>query len=927
MASAGSVKAINKRVVHQICSGQVVLNLATAVKELIENSLDAGATVIEIRLRDYGSDQLEVIDNASGIEASNFEALTLKHHTSKLQDFSDLSNVATFGFRGEALSSLCALSDLIITTCHKSQSVGTKIEYDHNGAIKKQSPCPRQQGTTVLLQNLFYTLPVRHKEFLRNVKKEFTKMVQLLQAYCIISNGVKITCTNQVGKGKKTPVIITHGNTSTKENIINIFGPKQLQNVLELEQVCPDTEISEEYGLKTTQSNQDLFRISGYISKPDHRDGRSSTDRQFYFINKRPCDFPKVSKLVNEVYHMYNRNQFPFVVMDISLAKESVDVNLTPDKRKILVQEEKTLLAIIKTSLQKMFAPRASMYHINQQIPSASASSPGNLAAMFGRGPKTSDDSPTPPRQKLTLAGLKRSFSASGENANTDSSREAKQPKLDTFFLKKSKSDPTEMDSISSPSQSTSSQASYTPHDSNSQLTLSSQESKLYEDDEESPVDSSYSSGSANSQLGNHQYTIPSSVTSQAGNKQCSIPDSTLSQEGNFRCSTPSASPSLIDISSTSQSTCNTNSKTDKSRTIMEMSESDKAYKLTSQESGERNEEASKEAMSVQQVLESEREIKTDVMSVQQVSESEGGIKTNVEFLGGQNRLLADGIMEPGQQNRHDTREVKAATKKLQKYKTDCVQDVSFMKKNVTIPFSMTGIKKRRGQHQQKDTASDDIEHNFRAKIKPTDNTAAEDELKKVFTKDSFTKMDIIGQFNLGFIIAKLKSDLFIIDQHATDEKYNFEDLQKNTVLQSQRLIQPMKLELTAVNEMILRDNLDIFRKNGFEFVFDDEAPPTERVKLTSLPVSKNWTFGKDDVDEMIFMLSDAPGTMCRPSRIRQMFASRACRKSIMIGTALNKSEMTKLVNHMADLDQPWNCPHGRPTFRHLFNLNLLPDD
>ena len=104
-----SVQAIDKKSIHQICSGQVVLSIATAMKELVENSMDAAATNIDIRLKDYGAELLEVIDNGSGVEPHNFEALTLKHHTSKLRDFSDLASVETFGFRGEALSSLCAL--------------------------------------------------------------------------------------------------------------------------------------------------------------------------------------------------------------------------------------------------------------------------------------------------------------------------------------------------------------------------------------------------------------------------------------------------------------------------------------------------------------------------------------------------------------------------------------------------------------------------------------------------------------------------------------------------------------------------------------------------------------------------------------------------------------------------------------------------
>ena len=213
----------------------------------------------------------------------------------------------------------------------------------------------------------------------------------------------------------------------------------------------------------------------------------------------------------------------------------------------------------------------------------------------------------------------------------------------------------------------------------------------------------------------------------------------------------------------------------------------------------------------------------------------------------------------------------------------------------------------------------------FRAKIAPDSNTSAQEELRKNISKDMFERMEILGQFNLGFIIAKLDSDLFIIDQHASDEKFNFEDQQRNTTIKSQRLIIPQKLELTAANEAILRDNIEIFKKNGFEFEIDHNAEAMKKIKLVSLPISNNWTFGVEDIEELIFMLSDSPGVMCRPSRVRKMFASRACRMSIMVGTALDRAQMKKIVCHMGEIEHPWNCPHGRPTLRHLINLRMLP--
>ncbi|XP_048477375.1 mismatch repair endonuclease PMS2 [Rhincodon typus] len=368
-APAGVIKPIDRQSVHQICSGQVVLSLSTAVKELVENSLDAGATNIDIRLKEFGASLIEVSDNGDGVEEKNFEGLTLKHYTSKLQDFSDLLHVETFGFRGEALSSLCALSDLSIVTCHKSAKVGTRLVFDHKGQISEKIPYPRQQGTTVSVQQLFCTLPVRHKEFQRNIKKEYSKMAQVLQAYCIISTGIRINCTNQVGQGKRNPVFCTSGCTTLKENISALFGSKQLQNLIPFVQQCPSEAICEDYGINSTDIPVKLYRITGFVSRSDHGVGRSSTDRQFFFINQRPCDPLKVSKLVNEVYHMYNRHQYPFVALNIGVNSESVDLNVTPDKRQILLQEEMLLLAILKTSLIQMYDSNVNKLDVNEKVP------------------------------------------------------------------------------------------------------------------------------------------------------------------------------------------------------------------------------------------------------------------------------------------------------------------------------------------------------------------------------------------------------------------------------------------------------------------------------------------------------------------------------------------------------------------------------
>ncbi|XP_054850801.1 mismatch repair endonuclease PMS2 [Eublepharis macularius] len=841
-----AIKPIDHKSVHRICSGQVVLNLCTAVKELVENSIDAGATSVEVKLKEYGTELIEVSDNGCGVAEENFAGLTLKHYTSKIQDFSDLEHVETFGFRGEALSSLCALSNVSILTCHKSAKVGTRLVFDNSGKIISQTPYPRQQGTSVSVQQLFYTLPVRHKEFQRNIKKEYAKMVQVLQAYCIISTDVRINCTNQVGQGKKQPVLGTRGSPSLKENIGAVFGQKQLQSLIPFVQLPASDAICEEYGL-TSDMPANLYIITGFISRCDHGIGRSTTDRQFFFINQRPCDPMKVSKVVNEVYHMYNRHQYPFIVLNICADSGSVDINVTPDKRKILLQEEKLLLAVLKTSLMGMFGSDVNKLVVNQRLPDAQ----GNFKPVpqdETEVPCLEMSSPSSPNPKtaMIVAKLRKSFSLHQETETRVQSLEN---------IKQRHGSPGQRE-----------------------LMLFRASGSLNETGSGKKSTDGTEMDSSKSLLPHKNVRQVAEETDSGCSSTCTESDTGLR--------TPELGSCFSDESSPGEET-----------------------------------QVSKEEVQIAG-LETSGQIQMAACDLNQSKESELGPEVSCSSPDVKRRKTAVPLSHIGSSSERKDSQSWAT---LSQYDVPLEVD----KKITMLEFSMsllTDRVKKLIQRQQKKVEAQNY-RKFRAKINPGENRSAEDELRKEISKEMFAKMDIVGQFNLGFIIARLNSDLFIVDQHASDEKYNFEMLQQHTVLQGQKLIVPQDLNLTALNESVLIENQEIFRKNGFDFVIDEGAPVTKRVKLVSLPTSKNWTFGPQDIEELIFMLSDCPGVMCRPSRVRQMFASRACRKSVMIGTALNVKEMKKLVTHMGEIDHPWNCPHGRPTIRHIANLDLVSQE
>ncbi|KAI8978896.1 hypothetical protein BDB01DRAFT_852128 [Pilobolus umbonatus] len=735
---ATPITAIDKESVHRICSGQVVLDLCAAVKELVENSIDAGATSIEIKFKEKGINGLEVIDNGSGIDPENYGTLALKHYTSKLVSFSDLEKVATLGFRGEALSSLCSLSNVTVITATKHQApIGNRLTFDSDGHLQSTTQIARSKGTTVQLSNLFHSLPVRSRDFKRNITREYTKTLGILQAYCIICTNIRISITNQSAKKQNEKVMATSGNSNVSGNIANIFGASTVS------QISPFT--------VHLESVLGEGMIRGFLSKAEWNLGRRASDRQYFYINGRPCSLPKMAREINDIYRSFITDRYPMVVADFILPTDSYDVNLTPDKRTIFVHNEDKIIDAISDQLRSILEPSRSTFKIHPTIPSA---------------PVIND--------KISLS-------------NSDISI-----------------DPMDYDSDSLDDRPSS--PSYKPRVSNS-----------------------LSIGMGNS----HRSTSTTTILKR-------MPDSlhTIDQYVNKKNRTTETGVKVSRNDTITTKPKRQNLTTDTEISILESSKQDRSI-----------------------------------------------INTNIT-TGHWNTL--------GRSMKMDSPNI---TYFADKYKNCGMADII--------------------KEDPKPAILDD------AHISHSDTVAAEEALRRVINKTDFFRMKVLGQFNLGFIIVSLDDkDLYIIDQHASDEKYNFEMLQKTTTFEGQRLFKPLVLDLTAAEEHIVMDNVHIFRANGFEIEVLPDNQPTKRIQVISQPISKNTMFDKKDFSEIIHLISERPGEMIRCSRIRAMFASRACHKATRIGDSLNKKQMEEIIRHMGEIDQPWNCPHGRPTMRHLLNPN-----
>lgn len=477
----------------------------------------------------------------------------------------------------------------------------------------------------------------------------------------------RIHCTNQNKKGARSTVVSTQGK-NYKENIISLFGLKQMDTLIEIKLHKPDEKILEDFGLKRNSDDIIPFTFNGLISKCSHGSGRSTNDRQFYYINSRPCEPTKIMKLVNEVYKYFNGNQYPFVYLNIITEQALVDVNVTPDKRQIFMENEKLLLSTLKTSLLEMFKDFPSTFKMQ------------NLNYSLDK-PEVNDDN-------KTVSDVLKEWSNKNDN-----------------FLKNQNSNHGVKRTIE------------TEHKKKGVMAyIYEKRIKLNED--------------AKLDLSEDEQNDKSVLES------------------------PSSSDNEPDVIPVKKKSFLDN---ELRTSLNEFQKETSAYKVTI-ENPSTSSVAEEKVSSLCQKIDKIKENITNYIPTEEII-------TKEDY---KSQMLTDDTKE---NNVNET----------VKMPTDCLLGI-----NIDVDISLDDIRNLVNKNTSKSKVTKSTVVKFRSEIT---SDKAEQELQKQISKDMFEKMNIIGQFNKGFIIARLDSDIFIIDQHATDEKYNFETLQKTTVLQNQQLV------------------------------------------------------------------------------------------------------------------------------------------
>lgn len=326
------IQVLDAGTIDKIAAGEVVERPSSVVKELVENAIDAGALAITVEIKDGGISFIRITDNGSGIEASQVRHAFLRHATSKIATAEDLHSVKSLGFRGEALSSIAAVSKVELIT--KTRDSLTGIHYVCEGAAEKEfSEVGAPDGTTIIIRSLFFNTPVRRK-FLKQPQTEGGYVIDLMEHMALSKPNVafKLTVNNQLK-------FHTSGNGNLKDVIYRIYGRETAANLVDI------------------QAEGEGLAVSGYLGKPVLN--RSNRSFENYFLNGRYIKSNVMAKAIEEGFSQYlMQHKFPFVVLHFAIDTALVDVNVHPTKMDVRFADGSRIYEFIAKAVAKALKER-----------------------------------------------------------------------------------------------------------------------------------------------------------------------------------------------------------------------------------------------------------------------------------------------------------------------------------------------------------------------------------------------------------------------------------------------------------------------------------------------------------------------------------------------------------------------------------------
>lgn len=804
----GNIVLLDDLTINKIAAGEVIERPASVVKELVENSIDAGANKITIDIKNGGISYIRITDNGKGFMPDDMEIAFERHATSKIRQAQDLETVTSMGFRGEALASIAAISNVELVSRTEDNEIGKKIEVKGGQILNfEDAGCPK--GSTITVTDLFFNTPVRYK-FL---KKDFTEAGYIEDAVTRIALVHPEISIKLVNSGKT--IIQTSGSGDMKSVIYSIYGKDVAENIIDVDYEYED------------------IKVKGVIGKPVV--ARSNRSNQLFFVNKRYIKDKTLTSAAEQGYKgLLTIGKYGFLVLNLEMNPQKVDVNVHPAKLEVRFEEEnkvfKAIYHAIKDSLLKEdLVPDKTKIELDKQLNSSWKISPTQFGAATMQ---------TQASNGISQAG-------------------------DTLETMQTQASSGAGDALASTAQAPSEELTAAQKLEAMQNTLKGINASLSGENKPENVATGESDVAAES-------SEPKIDILEEINKLKNAPLQDLSILDGTENSAENKSDRLDDLFGGEDES-------------LDATNEPKEESLSSKFSGLLGRFGNKKQ-------EPEEEIKPDDTQnfIAQIYNNKNGItentddngETKVVDLSEINEKMQNADSSQAEQSYGDFNEMYAKT------------------------FGKV-IKDEEKVEEEKDEYKIDTQD-----LKTAENVSIFEKLPEGKTPE----YKYIGIAFSTYIIIEMNKELYIIDQHAAHERIMYEKIKANYYSDngskdSQLMLLPDIINLSHKDMQIAKDNMDIFKKAGFDL----EEFGENTIKLSGVP-----TICLDlDTKELFLETLDEINTVARTAKqeIEDKFiATVACKAAVKANMALSREEVDNLMRQLLVLPNPFTCPHGRPT-------------
>ncbi len=403
--SDGIIHVMSDRLANQIAAGEVVQRPASVEKELVENAIDAGASSVEVILKDAGSTLVQVIDDGCGMSAEDAERCFERHATSKIQSVDDLERIRTLGFRGEALASIAAVSQVELKTKRVEDDAGTLVKVK-GGEIVKQRPCAVPDGTSVAVRNLFYNVPAR-RNFLKTPATELKHLTTTAQFLALANPRVSFRVEHDGHEHYDLAAARADDtHASLKERILGLFGDEHADELVAVE-----------------DSSSDLT-VTGFVGEPSFH--RKTRGEQFLFVNERYVKDRYLSHAVKKAYgDVLPDGAFPFFALFLTMDPKRVDVNVHPQKAEVKFDDQSGIYGFLRSAVRRALG----RVHATPQVGGEGDDARGGADAQSpSPGGESSRSRPTPTSFQPRRSSDEDASSGEASPSGNESSRRPSPP-------------------------------------------------------------------------------------------------------------------------------------------------------------------------------------------------------------------------------------------------------------------------------------------------------------------------------------------------------------------------------------------------------------------------------------------------------------------------------------------------------------------